>query len=118
MILRIALRFLPLLAVIAGTWLGACDSLAADAATPKRVLIIHSFGRDFAPWDSITSVFQTELTKRLSGPIVLFEATLDAGRPVTNEEEGAFLEYLRARFAGPAPDLVLTIGLPAARFYL
>ena len=117
-IMRSALRFFGLLLVLAGTWLGACDSLAADAATPKRVLLIHSFGRDFAPYDTIASVFRTELAKRSSQPIVLFEATLDAGRPVTNEEERAFLEYLRARFAGQAPDLVVTIGPPAARFYL
>lgn len=116
--MRSALRFFGLLLFLAGTWLGACDSIAADAATPKRVLLIHSFGRDFAPYDTIASVFRTELAKRSSQPIALFETTLDAGRPVTNEEERAFLEYLRARFAGQAPDLVVTIGPPAARFYL
>ncbi len=116
--MRSALRFLQLLAVLAGILFGTCDSLAADAATPKRVLIIHSFGRDFAPYDTIASVFRTELAKGFSGPIALFETTLDAGRPVTNEEEGAFLEYLRARFAGAAPDLVVTIGPPAGRLYL
>jgi signal transduction histidine kinase len=116
--MRSALRFLQFLAVLAGTWLGACDSLAADAATPKRVLIIHSFGRDFAPYDTIASVFRTELARGSPDPIVLFEATLDAGRPITDEEERAFLDYLKARFAGLAPDLVVTIGPPAARFYL
>jgi len=113
-----ALRFLQFLVVLAGTWLGACDSLAADTARPKCVLIIHSFGRDFAPYDTIASVFRTELARGSSEPIVLFEATLDAGRPITDEEERAFLDYLKARFAGPAPDLVVTIGPPAARLYL
>ena len=116
--MRSALRFLQLVAVLAAIWLGACDSFAADAATPKRVLLIHSFGRDFAPYDTIASVFRTELARGSSEPIVLFEATLDAGRPITDEEERAFLDYLKARFAGPAPDLVVTIGPPAARFYL
>ena len=116
--MRSALRFLQLLAVLAGTWLGACDALAADPATPKRILLIHSFGRDFAPYDTIASVFRTELAKGFPGPIALSETTLDAGRPVTNEEEAAFVEYLRARFASPAPDLVVTIGPPAARLYL
>jgi signal transduction histidine kinase len=117
-LMRPALRILQLLALLAGTWLGACDALAADAAAPKRVLIIHSFGRDFAPYDAITAVFRTELARISSEPIAFSEATLDAGRPVTNEEEAAFVEYLRARFASPAPDLVVTIGPPAARFYL
>ena len=116
--MRSALRLLLLLAVLAGTWLGACDSFIANAATPKRVLLIHSFGRDFAPYDTIASVFRTELARGFPEPIVLLEATLDAGRPVTKEEEAAFLEYLRARFAGQPPDLVVTIGPPAARFYL
>jgi signal transduction histidine kinase len=116
--MRSALQFFRLLAVLAATWLGASACLAADVATPKRVLLIHSFGRDFAPYDTIASVFRTELARGFPDPVVLFETTLDAGRPVTREEERAFLEYLRARFAGPAPDLVVTIGPPAARFYL
>src|SRR5262245_59890886 len=77
-IMRCTLRFLLLLAVLAATSLGVCDGLAADAATPKRVLIIQSFGRDFAPYDTITSVFRTELARASSEPIVLFEATPDA----------------------------------------
>lgn len=116
--MRVPLRLLALLVVLSGTWLGACDSLAADAATPKRVLLIHSFGRDFAPYDIITAVFRTELAGKFSAPIILSEAALDAGRPVSEEEERAFSEYLKARFAEPAPDLVVTIGPPAARFYL
>ena len=97
----------------------ACACPAADAASPKRVLIIHSFGRDFAPYDTIASVFRAELAKGASGPVVLYEATLDAGRPETNHaEEDTFATYLQARFAGSAPDLVVTIGPPAARFFL
>jgi signal transduction histidine kinase len=108
-----------LLAVLAGTLLVTCACFAADAAPPQRVLIIHSFGRDFAPYDTIASVFRAELARRSSGPIVLYEATLDAGRPETNHaEEDTFATYLQARFAGSAPDLVVTIGPPAARFIL
>ena len=116
--MRPALRLLRLVAVITWTSLGVCLSFGAEAASPKHVLLIHAFGRDFAPYDTIASVFRTELARGFAEPIVLFEATLDAGRPVTTKEEAAFLEYLRARFAGQAPDLVVTIGPPAARFYL
>ena len=116
--MRSTLRFLQILAVLAGTWLGACDAFSAGAATPKRVLVIHSFGRDFAPYDTIASAFRTELARGSSEPIILSEATLDAGRTVTDEEERTFVDYLRARFSSPAPDLVVTIGPPAARYYL
>jgi signal transduction histidine kinase len=91
---------------------------AANAAGPKRVLILHSFGRDFAPYDAITSVFRSELVRRSAEPIVFIEANLDAGRAVANGEERAFLEYLGARFSSTAPDVVVTIGPAAARFYV
>ncbi len=106
------------LGIFAGAWLAFCVSFSAEAAVPQRVLLIHSFGRDVAPYDTIASVFRTELAKGAPGPIVLFEASLDAGRPVAEEEEQAFSDYLVARFAGSPPDVVVTIGPPAARFYL
>ncbi|MCC6642703.1 MAG: sensor histidine kinase [Deltaproteobacteria bacterium] len=115
---RSVLGLLPLLALFAGTWFCARDGIAAQTATPKRVLLIHSFGRDFSPYESATSVFRSELAKRLPEPIVLFEATLDAGQPVSEEEERTFVAYLRVRYAGRAPDLVVTIGPPAARLFL
>lgn len=104
--------------VLAATWLALCEYSFAQATGPKRILIVHSFGRDFAPYDAITSAFRSELAKALPNSIALLETTLDAGREVTKEEEQAFLEYLRARFSSAEPDLVITIGPPAARFYL
>jgi hypothetical protein len=85
----------------------------AAAAEPKRALLIHSFGRDFAPYDTIASVFRAELARGSAEPIVVSEATLDAGRALTDKEQQAFFEYLSARFEGSAPDLVVTIGPPA-----
>lgn len=99
-------------------WLGAGACLAGEPASPKHVLLIHSFGRDFAPYDAISSTFRTELTRSSPEPVVLFETALDAGRVVTADEEAAFVDYLKARFAGRAPDVVVTIGPPAARLYL
>jgi signal transduction histidine kinase len=90
---------------------------ATEAASPKRVLLIHSFGRDFAPYDTIATVFRTELATRSTDPIVFFEANLDAARTLSENEEQAFFQYLGARFDGTAPDLVVTIGPPAARIY-
>jgi signal transduction histidine kinase len=106
------------IAALFAATLAALLSATADAAEPRHVLLIHSFGRDFAPYDTITAVFRTELAQRLPERVVIHEATLDAGRTVSKEEERAFFDYLRARFADRAPDLVVTIGPPAARFYL
>ena len=113
-----ALRLLRLLAVLAAMSLVIGDSLAANGGAPKRVLLIHSFGREFSPYDKITAVFRTELAKQFDGPVVFLESTLDAGRTMMQEEERAFVDYLRNRFAASPPDLVVTIGPPAARFYV
>lgn len=100
------------------TLVALCLSLGAEAAGPKRVLLLHSFGRDFAPYDAIASVFRAELARNSTEPIVISEATLDAGRALTDREQRAFFDYLGARFEGSAPDLVVTMGPYAARHYL
>jgi signal transduction histidine kinase len=82
------------------------------------VLVLHSFGRDFAPYDTIASVFRTELARRAAEPITFVEANLDSGRLTNEREQRAFIEYLGARFADGPPDVAVTIGPPAARFYL
>ncbi len=92
-------------------------ALGAEAAAPKRVLILHSYGRDFAPYDTITSVFRTDLARRSSEPVTFVEANLDFRRAPNDKEERALLDYLRVRFDDAPPDVVVTIGPPAARLY-
>ncbi len=105
-------------AYLAWIVVAALLATAANAAGPKRVLILHSFGRDFAPYDTIASVFRTDLAQRSTEPITFVEANLDSGRAANGKEERAFVEYLRTRFGDAPPDVVVTIGPPAARFYL
>jgi hypothetical protein len=93
------------------------SSAPGQTDSPKRVLIIHSFGRDFEPYGSVATAFRTELMRDSPDTIVLYEATLDAGQKITEQEEQTFRDYLGARFAGNTPDLVVTLGPPAARFY-
>lgn len=51
-------------AAVAWAFVALFFALSAEAAGPKRVLILHCFGRDFAPYDTITSVFRTDLARR------------------------------------------------------
>jgi hypothetical protein len=53
---------------------------AAEAAQPKRVLIIHSFGRDFAPYNAMGLAFRTSLAARLRNPLVFQDVSLDIER--------------------------------------
>ncbi|MDM0019250.1 histidine kinase [Variovorax saccharolyticus] len=107
--MRIALVWLLLAGFVA---------IGAEAAGPRRVLTLHSFGRDFAPYDTIASTFRTDLARRSAEPINFVDANLDLSRAPNEGEERFFVEYLRARFEQAPPDVVVTIGPPAARFYL
>jgi hypothetical protein len=91
---------------------------AARAAEPKRVLIIHSYGRDFAPYSAIGVTLRTDLTQLLRQSVAFHEASLDSERGGAPEDEGPFVEYLQRRSRDAPPDLVVTIAPPAMSFYL
>ena len=44
---------------------------------PKRVLIIHSFGRDFAPYNVVATTLRTNLTQLMRESVALHETSLD-----------------------------------------
>jgi signal transduction histidine kinase len=94
-----------------------CVPLGATAKDAKRVLLLHSFGREFAPYELIVATIRTELAKGSSGPIAVYDASLDSGQTSASENQQAFIDLLRHRFAGLPPDVVITVGPPAAAFY-
>ena len=91
--------------------------LAANpgAAAPKKILIVHSFGRDFAPYNPTGQAFRTRLTELLKQPVVFYEVSLDVERGEL-EDEGPLVEYLLRRTRDTPPDLVVAIANPAALF--
>jgi signal transduction histidine kinase len=94
-----------------------CTSPGAMGAETKRVLLLHSFGREFAPYDVIEAAFRSELAKGSSQPIAFYDASMDAGQSSGSDIQQPLLELLRHRFSGSPPDVVVTIGPPAAAFY-
>lgn len=94
----------------------ALSTLGAFGATPKRVLILDSFGRDIAPFNATASAFRTTLALELGEPVDVFEASLDAARFVEPEKKGPFVEFLKSRFESRQLDLVVPVGTPAVRF--
>ena len=90
--------------------------LSANAATPKRVLIVHSFGNAAPPFTTHSTAFETELTKKMGEPVDLDEVSLDVARYASLDMEEALVELLRARQAKWMPDLVVSIGSPAGIF--
>jgi signal transduction histidine kinase len=86
------------------------------AAEPKRVLLLHSFGPQFVPWVFIAGQLREELFKQSPDKIDLYEASLEGARFQQLEEQGPLVEYLTALFGSRKPDLIITIGVPAAKF--
>jgi hypothetical protein len=91
-------------------------ALGPATAEPKRVLLLHSLGRDFAPFADVSGRFREELIRQSGDPVDYYEISLETARFSGAEQEGPFVDYLRALFAQRRLDLVVPVGAPAARF--
>jgi signal transduction histidine kinase len=101
-------------------WVAALFLLAtldASVAQPRRVLLLHSFGPHFAPWNAIAGRFREELIRQSPYPIDLHEASLQGERFEQPQDEGPLADYLHVLFGNRGLDLVITLGAPAARFF-
>jgi signal transduction histidine kinase len=85
-------------------------------AQSKRVLLLHSFGRDFRPWSEYAKGIRAELDRRSPWPLDILEYSLVTARFSDDNPEVPFVEYLRALFAKHPLDLIVSVGAPAANF--
>jgi len=88
----------------------------ATAAEPKRVLLLHSFGSDFAAEETFAGYLRTDLVEKSPYPLDRHEVSLEIARFADGERDDAFAGYLRALFPNHPPDLIITLVSPAARF--
>ena len=89
---------------------------AAVAAESKRVLMLHSFGRDFKPWRDYASTIRTELDRQSPWPLDIQDQSLVSARSGSENPEVPFIEYLRSLYSKNPPDLIVSVGAPAAQF--
>ncbi len=89
---------------------------SAPRGEAKRVLMLHSFGRDFRPWSEFARTITAELQRQSRWPLDLQEHNLLAARSDNPGSEAPFVDYLRSLYSGSPPDIVLSIGAPAATF--
>jgi ABC-type uncharacterized transport system substrate-binding protein len=89
---------------------------SADAAEPKRVLVLHSYGQNFKPWRDYAVALRQEFERQTRWPIDVQDFSVVTARFDDKTVETRFVEYLGALFARGAPDLVVAIGGPAAMF--
>ena len=92
----------------------ACTT--AFGAESKRILLLQSFGRDFKPWREYASTIRTELARQSPWPLDIQDQALVSARSDNADPEVPFIEYLRALYSKNPPDLIVSLGAPAALF--
>src|SRR5215813_15550867 len=104
--MRALLVFMLLLAALAPT----------AAQEHKRVMILHSVGREFRPWNEYAKYMRAELDRQSPWPLDVQEHSLVAARTADQNPEPPFVEYLRRLYGERPPDLIVVVGAPAASF--
>jgi signal transduction histidine kinase len=89
---------------------------SAAEARSKEVLVLHSFGRDFRPWSEYAKAIRLELERQSPWPLDIQEHALVTARSSNDNPEAAFVDYLHALFSKRPPDLIVSVGAPAAHF--
>jgi signal transduction histidine kinase len=91
---------------------------ASAAAEPdhKRILILHSVGREFRPWSEWARAIRAELDRQSKWTLDIQEHSLVPARSTDVNPEVPFLEYLYALYVGKPPDLIIGVGAPATSF--
>ena len=91
-------------------------TLGMAAADTKRVLMLHSFGRDFKPWSEYAKNIRSELDQQSPWSLEISDHSLMSGGFSDEDSEAPFVEYLRALHTKRPPDLIVSLGAPAVAF--
>jgi signal transduction histidine kinase len=89
---------------------------SAAAADPKRVVLLHSFGRDFKPWSEYARAIRIELERQSPWQLDITDHSLVTARTSDDAPDAPFVAYLDALFVKQPPDLIVSVGAPAAAF--
>ena len=85
-------------------------------AQPKKILILHTFGPNFEQGAAWSREIQRELNQQSPWPLNIQEQSLVTALDGDDAAEAKFLEYLRTLYAQRPPDLIVSLGGPAAIF--
>ena len=100
------------LCVLLAAVLFVLGTMEAAAAASKRVILLHSFGREFKPWSEYATTIRDELNRQSRWPLDITEQSVVTARSSHEAPETAFVEYLRALFAKQPPDLIVSLVHP------
>jgi signal transduction histidine kinase len=99
-----------------GSLLLTLAAFDVQAETAKRVLVVHSYGRDAAPFSVVASSFRSTLTEVLGGPVDFYEVSLDFALVGDASSDELFVAFLARHLALRPVDLVVTNGATAVWF--
>jgi signal transduction histidine kinase len=88
----------------------------AQSREIKRVLILHSFGRDVRPWGQYARIIRENLEQLSPWQIDIQDHSLVSARYRDENPEPPFIAYLNALYSDHPPDIVIAIGAPASDF--
>lgn len=88
------------------------------AAAPRRVLVVHSFGREFAPFDTMSSTFRTELARQSPEPLEFSEVAIETARFAGATNDQPLVDYVRALQVTRPLDLMIAVAEPATHFFV
>lgn len=95
----------------------AAQSMSAEtAARLKKILILHSYGREFLPWSEYAKAVRSELARQSPWPLDISDYPIVTARGDNDGPEGPFADYLHRLYDRAAPDLIVAMGAPAAGF--
>jgi len=96
---------------------GKTDAPETAAKGNHQVLMIHSFGRDYPPFDGVASSFHTALAQQADRPVEFVNSSLQVSRFDGADREAPLIQYLKAIYPDDPPDLIVPVGASAGLFY-
>jgi signal transduction histidine kinase len=112
----LAMRRVSRLAGLVLLVLAVSADAAALAANGKQVVLLHSFSTEMRPWSDYARGIREELNRRSPWPLTITDQSVVSARYSNSISEKPFVDYLTALFAQQPPDVIVSVGAPAANF--
>jgi signal transduction histidine kinase len=102
--------------IVICAWAPLVLSATSHAAEHKRIMILHSVGREFRPWTEYAKFIRAALDEQSPWPLDVQEHSLVAARSNDANPDPPFVAYLQSVYGNGPPDLILGVGAPATAF--
>jgi len=96
--------------------LAVSPEAVVSASDNKQVILLHSFGTEMRPWSDYSQGIREELKRQSPWRLDITDHSLISARHNNSNPDIPFVDYLTALFAEKPPDVIVSIGAPAANF--